>query len=134
YDNAAMENFFGTLKCECLNRMQFANRDEVKAAVAEYIQFYNFERINMKTALLPMKSGAKPRKIKIFCDRCFLFLSNRLGVVYRDFFICLILLYCLLNFCIIKTIAFQISHVIIKMSRGNIMYSTANTDERLHIS
>ena len=29
-----------------------------------------------------MKSGAKPRKNEIFCDRCFLFLSNRLGVVY----------------------------------------------------
>ena len=59
YDNAAMENFFGTLKCECLNRMQFANRDEVKAAVAEYIQFYNFERINMKNGLTPDEIRSK---------------------------------------------------------------------------
>ena len=49
----------GTLKCECLNRMQFANRDEVKAAVAEYIQFYNFERINMKNGLTPDEIRSK---------------------------------------------------------------------------
>ena len=53
------ENFFGTLKCECLNRMQFANRDEVEAAVAEYIQFYNFERINMKNGLTPDEIRSK---------------------------------------------------------------------------
>ena len=59
YDNAAMENFFGTLKCECLNRMQFANRDEVEAAVAEYMQFYNFERINMENGLTPDEIRSK---------------------------------------------------------------------------
>ena len=59
YDNAAMENFFGTLKCECLNRMRFSNRDEVEAAVAEYMQFYNFERINMKNGLTPDEIRSK---------------------------------------------------------------------------
>ena len=59
YDNAAMENFFGTLKCECLNRMQFANLDEVEAAVAEYMQFYNFERINMENGLTPDEIRSK---------------------------------------------------------------------------
>ena len=59
YDNAAMENFFGTLKCECLNRIRFANRDEVEAAVAEYMQFYNFERINMENGLTPDEIRSK---------------------------------------------------------------------------
>lgn len=53
YDNAAMENFFGTLKTECLYRMKFSSRAEVELAVAEYIQFYNFERINLKNGLTP---------------------------------------------------------------------------------
>ena len=39
--------------------MQFANRDEVEAAVAEYIQFYNFERINMKNGLTPDEIRSK---------------------------------------------------------------------------
>ena len=59
YDNAAMENFFGTLKSECLNRMKFANRAEVELAVAEYVQFYNFERINLKDGLTPFEIRSK---------------------------------------------------------------------------
>ncbi len=59
--------------------MEFANRIEVEAAVSAYMQFYNFERINMKTASLPMKSGAKPSIYEIFYVRCFFFLSNRRG-------------------------------------------------------
>ena len=59
YDNAAMENFFGTLKCECLNRMQFADRNEVELVVAEYMHFYNFERINMENGLTPDEIRSK---------------------------------------------------------------------------
>lgn len=59
YDNAAMENFFGTLKSECLNRVKFSNRAEVEQAVAEYVQFYNFERINLKDGLTPYEIRSK---------------------------------------------------------------------------
>ena len=59
YDNAAMENFFGTLKSECLNRIKFSNRAEVEKAVAEYVQFYNFERINLKDGLTPYEIRSK---------------------------------------------------------------------------
>lgn len=59
YDNAAMENFFGTLKSECLNRMKFVNRAEVEQAVTEYVQFYNFERINLKDGLTPYEIRSK---------------------------------------------------------------------------
>ena len=59
YDNSAMENFFGTLKTECLHRMNFFNKAEVEQAVAEYVQFYNFERINMKNGLTPFEIRSK---------------------------------------------------------------------------
>ena len=59
YDNAAMENFFGTLKTECLYHTSFANRFEVEQAVAEYVQFYNFERINLKDGLTPFEIRSK---------------------------------------------------------------------------
>lgn len=55
YDNAAMENFFGTLKTECLYRARFSSRAEVEQLVAEYIHFYIFERISLKNGLTPLK-------------------------------------------------------------------------------
>ena len=59
YDNAAMENFFGTLKTECLYRMKLTDRGQVEQAVAEYVQFYNFERINLKNGLTPHEIRCK---------------------------------------------------------------------------
>ena len=59
YDNSAMENFFGNLKTECLHRMNFSCKAEVEQAVAEYVQFYNFERINMKNGLTPFEIRSK---------------------------------------------------------------------------
>jgi len=59
YDNSAMENFFGNLKTECLHRMKFSCKAEVEQAVAEYVQFYNFERINMKNGLTPFEIRSK---------------------------------------------------------------------------
>ena len=59
YDNAAMENFFGTLKTECWYRMKFSCRAQVEQAVAEYVQFYNFERINLKDGLTPFEIRSK---------------------------------------------------------------------------
>ena len=59
YDNSAMENFFGTLKAECLNRMKFHSKSDVEQAVAEYVQFYNFERINLKNGLTPFEIRSK---------------------------------------------------------------------------
>ena len=37
YDNAAMENFFGTLKVECLYRVKFSTRMEAENLIAEYV-------------------------------------------------------------------------------------------------
>ena len=59
FDNASMENFFGTLKVECLYRRKFANRDEVQQIVNEYVHFYNFQRIHLKNGLTPFEIWSK---------------------------------------------------------------------------
>lgn len=59
FDNASMENFFGTLKVECLYRRKFANRDEVQQTVNEYVHFYNFQRIHLKNGLTPFEIWSK---------------------------------------------------------------------------
>ena len=59
YDNASMENFFGTLKAACLNRRKFASRKELQEVVAQYVQFYNYERIQLKSGLTPYEIRSK---------------------------------------------------------------------------
>ena len=59
YDNAAMENFFGTLKCECLYRAHYSTKAEVQQLITEYIHFYNYERINLKDGLTPVEIRSK---------------------------------------------------------------------------
>ena len=59
YDNAAMENFFGTLKCECLYRAHYSTKAEVEQLVGEYVHFYNYERINLKNGLTPVEIRSK---------------------------------------------------------------------------
>ena len=59
YDNAAMENFFGTLKTECLYRTKFSSRQELEQLIDEYIYFYNFERITLKNSLTPNEIRSK---------------------------------------------------------------------------
>ena len=54
-----MENFFGTLKTECLYRSHFTTRAEVEQLVAEYVDFYNFERISLKNGLTPVEIRSK---------------------------------------------------------------------------
>lgn len=39
--------------------MNFSNKAEAEQAVAEYVQFYNFERINMKNGLTPFEIRSK---------------------------------------------------------------------------
>lgn len=59
YDNAIMENFFGTFKTECLYRARYSSRCELEQIVAEYIHFYNFERITLKNGLTPFEIRSK---------------------------------------------------------------------------
>lgn len=52
-DNACMENFFGMLKTEWIQRRKFTTLDEAREAVEQYIHYYNFERCQLKTKLTP---------------------------------------------------------------------------------
>ena len=46
-DNAAMESFFGTLKCELFYINEFENVETLKGAIHEYIHYYNMDRIKL---------------------------------------------------------------------------------------
>lgn len=59
YDHAAMENLFGTLKCECLYRAYSSTKAEAEQLVAEYVHFYNYKRIDLKDGLTPVEIRSK---------------------------------------------------------------------------
>lgn len=47
HDNAAMESFFGTLKSEYFHLNKFTSVEQLRAGLAEYIHYYNHDRIKM---------------------------------------------------------------------------------------
>ncbi|WP_318782721.1 IS3 family transposase [Pseudomonas sp. Marseille-P9655] len=49
-DNARMESFFGTLKTEMYHAQRFASIEDLSAAIDEYIDYYNHDRIKMGLA------------------------------------------------------------------------------------
>ena len=53
WDNAPMENFFGHLKEEYLRHFKNPTFDEAQQLIEEYIHFYNYERIQLKTKQTP---------------------------------------------------------------------------------
>jgi len=45
YDNAVVESFFGLMKKERINRVQYRTRDEAREDIFDYIEvFYNRKR------------------------------------------------------------------------------------------
>ena len=52
-DNAMAENFFSILKTECIKPHKPDTFEEAKEMIDEYIYFYNYERIQLKTKLTP---------------------------------------------------------------------------------
>ena len=47
WDNAAMESFWATLKCELVHHEHYATREQARAAVFEYVEvFYNRKRLH----------------------------------------------------------------------------------------
>ena len=59
-DNAPAENFFGILKAECINRVKIKTFVEAEHLIDEYIYFYNYERIQLKTKLTPYEKRCQP--------------------------------------------------------------------------
>ncbi len=54
-DNASMENFFGTFKCESFHLTKPASFQEARRLVHDYIDFYNHHRLCLKTKLTPFE-------------------------------------------------------------------------------
>ena len=54
YDNAMAENFFSILKTECLYRQKIATFQQAKKLIDDFIDFYNYERIQLKTGVAPL--------------------------------------------------------------------------------
>jgi transposase InsO family protein len=52
-DNACAENFFSTLKSEWFYHYKPATKEEARLLLDEYVHFYNYERIQLKTKLTP---------------------------------------------------------------------------------
>ena len=53
YDNAMAENFFSILKTECIYRVKLKTYEEARLLISQYIDFYNNQRIQLKTKLTP---------------------------------------------------------------------------------
>ena len=55
YDNSLAENFFSILKTECIYRVKLKTFEEARKLIDDYIYFYNYQRIQLKTKLTPME-------------------------------------------------------------------------------
>jgi len=53
WDNATMENFFGHLKEEAIRRVKNPTFQQAQQIIDDYIYFYNYERIQLKTKQTP---------------------------------------------------------------------------------
>jgi transposase InsO family protein len=56
WDNAPAENFFSHLKEEYLRHFALPTFEEARQLTAEYIHFYNYERIQLKTRQTPYET------------------------------------------------------------------------------
>ncbi len=54
-DNAPTENFFSHLKEEVIRHIKIKDFQEAVQVVDDYIHFYNHDRIQLKTKLMPME-------------------------------------------------------------------------------
>lgn len=53
WDNACMENFFGHLKEEAIRHLATPTFEQLQEIVDEYIRFFNYQRIQLKTRQTP---------------------------------------------------------------------------------
>jgi len=53
WDNAPMESFFGHLKEEALRQYKIPTYEEAQQIIDDYVAFYNYERIQLKTRQTP---------------------------------------------------------------------------------
>jgi len=56
WDNAVIENFFSHLKEEALRHVHNPSLEDLKQLIDEYVHFYNFERVQLKTRQTPYET------------------------------------------------------------------------------
>ncbi len=56
YDNVMAENFFSILEAECIYRHKPQSFGEANEMIDRFIDFYNNERIQLKTGVAPLVS------------------------------------------------------------------------------
>lgn len=56
WDNARMENFFSHLKAEAFHPYPVPSFEEARQMIDDYIYFYNYERIQLKTRQTPFET------------------------------------------------------------------------------
>ena len=54
FDNAMAENFFSVFKSECIRLYKPTTIQEAQSLIDEFITFYNYERIQLKSKLSPI--------------------------------------------------------------------------------
>ena len=60
-DNAAMESFFATLKCEYFYLNKFNSFEELRDGIWHYIHYYNHDRMKVKLkGLSPVQYRTQP--------------------------------------------------------------------------
>ena len=59
FDNAMAENFFSILKTECIYRVKLNTYAEARILISQYIDFYNNQRIQIKTKLTPSEKRSQ---------------------------------------------------------------------------
>jgi putative transposase len=61
HDNAPMESFFAVLKTELFYQRRFANVEELRPGLVDYIHYYNHDRIKLKLkGLSPVQYRTQP--------------------------------------------------------------------------
>lgn len=61
HDNAPMESFFAVLKTELFCSQRFANVEELRTSLVDYIHYYNHDRIKLKLkGLSPVQYRTQP--------------------------------------------------------------------------
>ena len=63
YDNAVVESFFGTFKCETVKLYQIRSKEELAKELVEYVRYYNEERLK---STLGYKSPMQYRQLNGF--------------------------------------------------------------------
>jgi len=56
WDNASMENFFGHFKEEALRQFPIPTFEQAQEIVNDYVAFYNYERLQLKTKQTPYQT------------------------------------------------------------------------------